>query len=199
MRKLKNDELDRKSPEAFRAMEKLPIVVVLDNVRSAYNVGSVFRTADGFPIDAIYLCGITGYPPHKEIAKTALGSTETVKWKYFKSTLDAINELKAEGYKIYAIEQAEGSMMLDTHHPSFPSPRGEGMKGERSHLALVFGHEVDGVQQAVIDICDGCIEIPQGGTKHSLNIAVSAGVVLWEFFRASPPVPLPKERGETAP
>ena len=177
MRKLKNEELDRKSPDEFRAMKKLPIVVVLDNVRSAYNVGSVFRTADGFPIDAIYLCGITGFPPHKEIAKTALGSTETVKWKYFKSTFDAINELKADGYKIYAIEQVEGSETL------------KDFKIE-SKLALVFGHEVDGVQQAVIDICDGCIEIPQGGTKHSLNIAVSAGVVLWEFFRTSPPTPL---------
>ena len=173
MRKLKNEELDRKSPDEFRAMEKLPIVVVLDNVRSAYNVGSVFRTADGFPIDGIYLCGITGHPPHKEIAKTALGSTETVAWKYFKSTLDAIAELKAAGYKIYAIEQAEGSQTLKDFNLTTLNLK----------LALVFGHEVDGVQQAVVDVCDGCIEIPQGGTKHSLNIAVSAGVVLWEFFR----------------
>ena len=157
-------------------MEKLPVVVVLDNVRSAYNVGSVFRTADGFPIDGIYLCGITGHPPHKEIAKTALGSTETVSWKYFKSTLDAIAELKDLGYKIYAIEQAEKSTMLD----ELLSPDSKRLTPK---LALVFGHEVDGVQQAVIDVCDGCIEIPQGGTKHSLNIAVSAGVVLWEFFR----------------
>lgn len=173
MRKLKNEELDRKSPEEFKAMEKLPIVVVLDNVRSAYNVGSVFRTADGFPIDGIYLCGITGQPPHKEIAKTALGSTETVSWKYFKSTLDAITELKELGYKMYAIEQAEGSETLKDFR----------LQTSDSKLALVFGHEVDGVQQVVIDVCDGCIEIPQGGTKHSLNIAVSAGVVLWEFFR----------------
>lgn len=175
MRKLKNDELDRKTPDEFRAMEKMPIVVVLDNVRSAYNVGSVFRTADGFPIDAIYLCGITGHPPHKEIAKTALGSTETVAWKYFKSTLDAVTELKELGYKIFAIEQAEGSYTLKDFNPGSPD----------SKLALIFGHEVDGVQQSVIDVCDGCIEIPQGGTKHSLNIAVSAGVVLWEFFRTS--------------
>ncbi len=172
MRKLKNEELDRKSPDEFRAMKKLPIVVVLDNVRSAYNVGSVFRTADGFPIDAIHLCGITGFPPHKEIAKTALGSTETVSWKYTKSTLDAIAELKESGYKIYAIEQVEGSIMLD-----------EFLSKDIPKIALVFGHEVDGVQQTVVDMCDGCIEIPQGGTKHSLNIAVSAGVVLWEFFR----------------
>lgn len=177
MRKLKNDELGRKSMEEFKAMEKLPIVVVLDNVRSAYNVGSVFRTADGFPVDAIYLCGITGYPPHKEISKTALGSTETVTWKYFKPTLDAISELKGEGYKIYAIEQAEGSIMLDEFLAQQPG-------GVIPKIALVFGHEVDGVQQSVIDVCDGCIEIPQGGTKHSLNIATSAGVVLWEFFRA---------------
>jgi 23S rRNA (guanosine2251-2'-O)-methyltransferase len=175
MRKLKNEELKRKSPDEFRAMEKLPIVVVLDNVRSAYNVGSVFRTADAFPIDAIYLCGITGYPPHKEIAKTALGATETVKCKYIKSTLEAISELKSEGYKIYAVEQAEGSVMLDDFKKQNPNFK----------IALVFGHEVDGVQQDVLDVCDGCIEIPQGGTKHSLNIATSAGVVLWEFFRKS--------------
>jgi len=175
MRKLKNDELGRKSVEEFRDVEKLPIVVVLDNVRSAYNVGSVFRTADGFPIDAIYLCGITGYPPHKEIQKTALGSTETVSWKYFKSTLEAISDLKNSGYKIYAVEQVVESVMLDKFLSSDSS--------QTSKLALVFGHEVEGVQQDVLDLCDGCIEIPQGGTKHSLNIAVSAGVVLWEFFR----------------
>ena len=173
MRKLKNDELDRKSPDEFRAMDKLPIVVVLDNVRSAYNVGSVFRTADAFPVEAIYLCGITGYPPHKEINKTALGATETVKWKYYKSTLEAISELKGLGYKIYAVEQTEGSVMLDNSQLLTPNFK----------FALVFGHEVDGVQQDVINNCDGCIEVPQGGTKHSLNIAVSAGVVLWEFFR----------------
>lgn len=173
MRKLTNEELDRKSPDEFRAMKKLPIVVVLDNVRSAYNVGSVFRTADGFPIDGIYLCGITGHPPHKEINKTALGATETVNWKYFKSTLEAVGQLKEHGYKVYAIEQVEESHMLNDFK----------LQDENAKLALVFGHEVDGVQQDVINACDGCIEIPQGGTKHSLNIAVSAGVVLWEFFR----------------
>src|ERR1035437_3333080 len=137
MRKLLNSELDRKSIEEFQTSEKLPIVIVLDNVRSAYNVGSVFRTADAFPVEAIYLCGITGYPPHKEILKTALGATETVKWKYHKSTLEAIYELKTSGYKIYAIEQAEGSIVLNN------------LKLEISNfkLALVFGHEVDGVQQ----------------------------------------------------
>jgi tRNA G18 (ribose-2'-O)-methylase SpoU len=171
MRKLANSELERKSVEEFLSSEKLPIVVVLDNVRSAYNVGSVFRTADAFPVETLYLCGITGYPPHKEILKTALGATLTVKWKYYKSTLEAIHELKASGYKIYAIEQAEGSIMLHDFK----------LKGIK--LALVFGHEVNGVQQDIMNMCDGCIEIPQGGTKHSLNIAVSAGVVLWEFFR----------------
>ena len=173
MRKLKNEELGRKSADEFRSSEKLPIVVVLDNVRSAYNVGSVFRTADAFPVEAIYLCGITGYPPHKEIQKTALGATETVKWKYYKSTLEAIHELKGLGYKVYAIEQAEESAMLNTFK----------LETLNLKLALVFGHEVEGVQQDVMNVCDGCIEIPQGGTKHSLNIAVSAGVVLWEFFR----------------
>ena len=173
MRKLLNSELDRKSAEEFRTSEKLPIVIVLDNVRSAYNVGSVFRTADAFPVETIYLCGITGYPPHKEILKTALGATETVKWKHSKSTLEVISELKAAGYKIFAIEQAEGSIMLNNFQLSTTNNK----------IALVFGHEVDGVQQDIMNVCDGCIEIPQGGTKHSLNIAVSAGVVLWEFFR----------------
>jgi len=173
MRKRKNDELGRKSVEEFRLAEKLPIVIVLDNVRSAYNVGSVFRTADAFPVEMIYLCGITGYPPHKEISKTALGATETVKWKYNKSILESLNELKASGYAIYAVEQVEGSIMLD----EFRKQNGT------YQIALVFGHEVDGVQQDVLNLCDGFIEIPQGGTKHSLNIAVSAGVVLWEFFR----------------
>jgi 23S rRNA (guanosine2251-2'-O)-methyltransferase len=173
MRKLKNNELGRISAEEFRTAQKLPIALVLDNVRSAYNVGSVFRTADAFPVEVIYLCGITGYPPHKEILKTALGATETVNWKYSKSTLTALIELKERGFKIYAVEQVEGSIMLDhfTKH------------NLKSKIALVFGHEVDGVQQDVLKQCDGCIEIPQGGTKHSLNISVSAGVVLWEFFR----------------
>ena len=174
MRKLKNEELGRKSADEFRSSEKLPIVVVLDNVRSAYNVGSVFRTADAFPVEAIYLCGITGYPPHKEIQKTALGATETVKWKYYKSTLEAIHELKGLGYKVYAIEQAEESIELQF---------AVGNRQLAEKTALIFGHEVEGVQQDVMNVCDGCIEIPQGGTKHSLNIAVSAGVVLWEFFR----------------
>jgi tRNA G18 (ribose-2'-O)-methylase SpoU len=178
MKKLTNQELGRKSPEEFRNSEKLPIIVVLDNVRSAYNVGSVFRTCDAFPVEALYLCGITCYPPHKEILKTALGSHETVRWKKFATTLEAIEELKSGGYAIYAIEQAEKSISLNDVLSKHPAPY--------SRLALVFGHEVNGVHQEVMDRCDGSIEIPQGGTKHSLNIAVSAGVVLWEFFRGSP-------------
>lgn len=180
MRKLSNSELDRKTPEEFSSIEKLPIIVVLDNVRSSYNVGSVFRTADAFPVEAIYLCGITGHPPHKEIRKTALGAEDTVAWKYFKKTLEAVEEVKKMGYQVYAVEQAEGSIRLASPPTPLLKERGE---GERQRIALIFGHEVDGVQQDIIDLCDGCIEIPQGGTKHSLNIAVSAGVVLWEFFR----------------
>ena len=170
MRKLANSELERKSPEEFRSSKKLPIIIMLDNVRSTYNVGSVFRTADAFPVEAIYLCGITCFPPHKEIQKTALGAEDTVAWKYFKTASEAMNEAKKIGYEIYAVEQAEKSISLN----EFSSDK---------KTALVFGHEVNGVQQEIINSCDGCIEIPQGGTKHSLNIAVSAGVVLWEFFR----------------
>jgi tRNA G18 (ribose-2'-O)-methylase SpoU len=174
MKKLTNKELGRLSPEEFKEAKKMPIVVVLDNVRSAYNVGSVFRTCDAFPVQALYLCGITCYPPHKEILKTALGSHETVTWKKFATTPQAIAELKQEGYKIYAIEQAEQSLSLNdlARHQLKDIP-----------MALVFGHEVEGVHPEVMKLCDGAIEIPQGGTKHSLNIAVCAGVVLWEFFR----------------
>lgn len=162
------------SPEEFKEAEKMPLIIVLDNVRSAYNVGSVFRTCDAFPVQALYLCGITCYPPHKEILKTALGSHETVVWKKFATTLEAIDELKQMGYKVFAIEQAEESLSLNDV---------DKQQLKNSKIALVFGHEVDGVHQDVMNVCDGCIEIPQGGTKHSLNIAVSAGVVLWEFFR----------------
>ena len=176
MKKLTNAELGRKSAEEFSRSEKLPIIVVLDNVRSAYNVGSVFRTADAFPVEAIYLCGISCHPPHKEITKTALGADKTVTWKYFKTTKEAIQELSQKSKaksKIYAVEQVEGSIKLNNCQ----------LPAADSRLVLIFGHEVNGVQQEIIDMCDGCIEIPQGGTKHSLNIAVSAGVVLWEFFR----------------
>jgi len=172
MRKLQNKELGRKSIEQFRRSERLPVVIVLDNVRSLGNIGSVFRTADAFLIERICLCGITATPPHREIHKTALGATESVDWNYFKETSEAVKELKSAGYKIIGIEQAEGSI-----------PLGEFMAKRDSKYALVFGHEVKGVDQRVIDECDYVVEIPQFGTKHSFNIAVSAGIVLWEFTR----------------
>jgi 23S rRNA (guanosine2251-2'-O)-methyltransferase len=170
MRKLLNKELERKSLEQFRLSEKSPFIIVLDNVRSQSNVGSIFRTADAFLTKAIYLCGITATPPHREIQKTALGATESVEWKYFKKTTDAVNELKAEGYDIVGIEQAEGSVELQDMN----------VVNEKKY-ALVFGHEVNGVDQDVLNLCDCCVEIPQFGTKHSFNIAISAGIVLWEL------------------
>jgi 23S rRNA (guanosine2251-2'-O)-methyltransferase len=172
MRKLLNEELNRKSVEEFKQASKTPIVVVLDNVRSLNNVGSVFRTADAFLIEAVYLCGITGTPPNKDIQKTALGSTDTVVWKYYPTTLEAVADLKQNKYKTLAIEQTESAIMLNDFIPE---------KGEK--LAIIFGNEVKGVQQEVIDACVGVIEIPQAGTKHSLNIAVSAGIVMWDFFQ----------------
>ena len=172
MRKLLNEELNRKSVDEFKQASKTPIIVVLDNVRSLNNVGSVFRTADAFLMEAVYLCGITGTPPNKDIQKTALGSTDTVAWKHFATTLDAVNDLKQNNYKIFSIEQAEASIMLNDFLPA---------KDEK--FAIIFGNEVKGVQQDVIDASDGVIEIPQAGTKHSLNIAVSAGVVMWDLFQ----------------
>lgn len=171
-RKLSNSELNRLSSEEFKNAFKNPLVLVLDNVRSLHNVGSVFRTADAFLIEELVLCGVTGTPPNKEIEKTALGATQTVIWKHKASTLDAVNELKKNSYKVYAVEQTEGSTMLNE------------FKYSNQKLALVFGNEVYGVEQEVVDACDGVIEIPQSGTKHSLNIAVSAGIVLWEILRA---------------
>jgi tRNA G18 (ribose-2'-O)-methylase SpoU len=173
MRKLKNSELNRKTVTEFRESEKSPFVIVLDNVRSNSNVGSVFRTSDAFLAEGIYLCGITGQPPHREISKTALGATETVSWKYFKTTIEAVSELKAKGYKIVGVEQAEGSVDLRL----FKVKKG-------CSYALVFGHEVNGVDQKILDECDYVVEIPQFGTKHSFNIAVSAGIVLWELNKA---------------
>lgn len=172
-RKLKNEELNRLSVEAFQKKEKLPIVVVLDNIRSLNNIGSVFRTSDAFAIAAIYLTGITAQPPHREINKTALGATESVSWKYFANTIEAIQDLKAQNYSIISIEQTENSTALQDF----------ALDGQKQY-ALVFGHEVNGVQQDVIDLSDHCIEIPQHGTKHSLNISVSAGVVLWELTKS---------------
>ncbi len=171
MRKLENAELDRKSVEEFKESEKTPIIIVLDNVRSLHNVGSVFRTADAFLVEAVYLCGITGCPPNKEIQKTALGATESVSWKHYSSALDAVMELKAANYRVVAIEQAEHAMLLDEFVPK-----------TKEKIAIVFGNEVKGVEQAVVSACDGVIEIPQLGTKHSLNISVSAGIVIWDLF-----------------
>jgi len=170
MRKLLNRELERKTVEQFRKSEKSPFVIVLDNVRSQSNVGSIFRTADAFLTEAIYLCGITAKPPHREIQKTALGATESVAWKYFSKTTDAIHDLKEDGYKIIGVEQAEGSVALDDFK----------VENDKRY-ALVFGHEINGVDQEVLNNCDSCIEIPQFGTKHSFNIAISVGIVLWEM------------------
>jgi 23S rRNA (guanosine2251-2'-O)-methyltransferase len=171
MRKLKNEELNRISVEQYKKSEKTPIIVVLDNIRSLNNIGSVFRTADGLGIEAIYLCGITATPPNKDIHKTALGATESVDWVYFENTLEAIEMLKENGFRVFAVEQAEGSIMLNKFQPE-----------QNARYALVFGHEVHGVDQAVVNACQHCIEIPQVGTKHSFNISVSAGMVLWDFF-----------------
>ncbi len=170
MRKLLNRELERKTLDQFRKSEKAPFVIVLDNVRSQSNVGSIFRTADAFLTEAIYLCGITATPPHREIQKTALGATESVAWKYFPNTSEAVTELKNRGYKIIGIEQAEGSVELQDMKIK---------QGEK--YALIFGHEVNGVSQEVLNTCDLSLEIPQFGTKHSFNIAISAGIVLWEL------------------
>lgn len=172
MRKLLNEELNRKSLDEFKQAKKTPIIIVLDNVRSLNNVGSVFRTADAFLVEAVYLCGITGTPPNKDIQKTALGSTDSVSWKYFKTTIDAIVELKQNNYNVYSIEQTASAIMLNDFQP---------VKDCKS--AIVFGNEVKGVQQEVIDASMGVIEIPQAGTKHSLNIAVSVGVVTWDLFQ----------------
>ncbi len=172
MRKLRTTELNRIEPDQYKTVEKAPIIVVLDNVRSCNNIGSFFRTSDALLIESIYLCGITATPPNKEIHKTALDAEKSVDWKYFENTEDAIARLKQEGYSVFAIEQIDKSIML----PDFtPSPN--------EKLALVFGNEVKGVQQKVVDLCNGAIEIPQFGTKHSFNVSVSAGIVLWDIFK----------------
>jgi len=165
------DELNRKSTEEFKSASKIPLVLVLDNVRSMNNIGSVFRTADAFLLQGIYLCGVTATPPHREIQKTALGATESVNWKHFYTTIDAVNDLKKDGFTVYAVEQAENSTMLDK------------LNLTDKKIALVFGNEVSGVEQSVIDACTACIEIPQYGTKHSINLAVSVGIVVWEVVR----------------
>ena len=173
MRKLKITELNRISVEDFKQAEKLPLVVVLDNIRSLHNIGSVFRTSDAFRIECIYLCGITACPPHPEMHKTALGAEFTVDWKYVENAVQAVDNLRAEGYTVYSVEQAEGSTMLDSLSLD---------KGKK--YAVVLGNEVKGVRQEVVDACDGCLEIPQYGTKHSLNVSVTAGIVVWHFSNA---------------
>ena len=171
MRKLKNNELDRLSIDDFKSVKKTPLIVILDNIRSLNNIGSAFRTCDAFLIEKIYLCGITATPPNKDIHKTALGSTDTVAWEYVEHTMDLVETLKAENVKICAIEQAENATMLNDFTPE-----------KNTIYALVFGNEVKGVSQEVVSASDVVIEIPQYGTKHSLNISVSAGVVIWDVF-----------------
>nr|WP_309757074.1 RNA methyltransferase [Flavobacterium sp.] len=172
MRKLENSELERKSIEDFKQAQKTPLILVLDDIRSLHNIGSVFRTADAFLIEKIYLCGITATPPNKEIHKTALGATETVVWEHYENVITVIEKLKADDVMTLAIEQVESAVFLQNF---------EIQKGKK--YALVFGNEVHGVSQEAVALCDGCIEIPQLGTKHSLNIAVSAGIVVWDLFK----------------
>ena len=182
MRKLRTIEMNRLTVEEFKEAEKLPLVVVLDDVRSLYNVGSVFRSCDAFRVEAVYLCGITATPPNAEIHKTALGGEDSVDWEYFKTTEEAVEKLKEKGYFVYSIEQVEGSTKLQnlaearsslfTLHSSLPSG-----------YAVIFGNEVKGVKQNIVDMSDGCLEIPQFGTKHSLNVSVTAGIVVWEFAK----------------
>lgn len=171
MRKITNAELGRPTVEAFSAMEKMPVTVVLDNIRSAQNVGSFFRTGDAFAVERLMLCGISAVPPSREIHKSSLGAEFSVAWEHFDTTAECLQRLKADGYTLVAVEQVEGAAMLDAFEPE-PDCR----------YALVFGNEVLGVEQAAVDMCDAAIEIPQLGTKHSLNVSVSGGVVLWRFF-----------------
>jgi 23S rRNA (guanosine2251-2'-O)-methyltransferase len=171
MQKLKTTDLNRVGIEEFKEQDKLPVVVILDNVRSMNNVGSAFRTADGFAIEKIILCGITAQPPHREIEKTAIGATQSVAWEHVEETVEAIRELRKNGYEIMAIEQAVESIMLNTFQPDM-----------NKKYALIFGNEVNGVSDEVMAEIDKCIEIPQFGTKHSFNIVISAGIVLWDFY-----------------
>ncbi len=172
MRKLKNSELSRLTTGEYKETAKTPLVVVLDNIRSCNNIGSVFRTSDAFLTEKIYLCGITATPPNKEIHKTALDAEKSVEWEYVEKTEDAVEHLQKNGYKVYAIEQVENSILLPDFKP-----------GANEKLAVVFGNEVKGVQQQVVNCCNGSIEIPQFGTKHSFNVSVSAGIILWDIFQ----------------
>jgi len=171
MKKLKNSELNRLNIDSYKDADKNPIVLVLDNIRSLNNIGSIFRTADAFRIKAIYLCGITAQPPHREIHKTALGATDSVDWKYFKTTIEAVEELKNDGYEIISLEQADESIMLNNFSPKL-----------NTSYAIVLGNEVKGVDQNIIDLSDYCIEIPQFGTKHSFNVTVSNGIIIWDIL-----------------
>lgn len=171
-RKLSMLELNRLTPEAYKTQQKTPVVLVLDNIRSALNVGSAFRTADSFALQGIYLCGITATPPHREILKTAIGATESVDWQYFEQTTDAVKQLKEAGFRVFAIEQVTEKTWLQ-----------DVQVADDEKYALIFGNEVKGVSNSVLSVVDDCIEIPQFGTKHSLNISVSVGIVIWEFFR----------------
>ena len=212
MKKLTMLEMGRINTEQFKAADKMPLIIILDNIRSLNNIGSVFRTCDAFRVEAIYLCGISATPPSAEIHKTALGAEESVAWQYFEDTHEAVRQLQQRGYKVMAIEQCQGSVMLDQWAPSYKVEkfeRFESLKGTPQTLqtsqtlqtpetpetlkpetspyqgyAVVMGNEVKGVQQSVVDMCDGCIEIPQYGTKHSLNVSVTTGIVIWDFFKA---------------
>jgi tRNA G18 (ribose-2'-O)-methylase SpoU len=172
MKKLRTIEMQRLSVDEFKQANKLPLVVVLDDVRSMHNVGSVFRTGDAFRIEAVYLCGITSTPPMAEIHKTALGAEDSVEWKYFDTALEAVEELKSDGYEVYSVEQAHGSTMLQKFTPI-----------NNKKYAVVLGNEVKGVHQEVIDASDGCLEIPQFGTKHSMNVSVTGGIIIWHFAK----------------
>ena len=172
MKKLRTIEMDRLTVDEFKQADKLPLIVVLDDVRSMYNVGSVFRTGDAFRIEAVYLCGITSTPPMAEIHKTALGAEDSVTWKYFDTALQAVEALKADGYEVYSVEQAHGSTMLQNFTPI-----------NNNKYAVVLGNEVKGVHQEVIDTSDGCLEIPQFGTKHSMNVSVTGGIIIWHFAK----------------
>lgn len=185
------DELGRLDIEQFKNSAKLPICLILDNVRSLHNVGSAFRTADAFRLDCLYLCGITATPPHREINKAALGATESVEWKYCENTLDLVEKLTAAGYMVYAVEQTQNSISLERfmcnilREPNTDACAAEAAAANIPPIALIFGNEVNGVQQSVVEACQGSIEIPQYGTKHSLNVSVSIGIVLWEMVRGN--------------
>jgi tRNA G18 (ribose-2'-O)-methylase SpoU len=173
MRKLRNEELNRPTVAKYRSSTKIPVIIILDNVRSMNNVGSVFRTCDAFLIKELYLCGITAQPPHREINKTALGATESVQWSYFRKTQDAVEKARSNNFHVVGVEQTTSSVPLQSFKPDHQVPH-----------ALIFGNEFNGIDQNIIDVCDTSIVIPQFGTKHSLNIAVSAGIVIWHFYRA---------------